>query len=67
MVRIWVWIFTPATVLAGSGVICLALGAAGHSGRVSLHPWQVIAAIVVLTAIAGSWVAWQRPNVGASD
>lgn len=67
MVRIWVWIFTPATVLAGAGVSCLALSAAGHSGRVSLHPWQVLAAIVVLAAVVGTWVAWQRPNIGASD
>jgi hypothetical protein len=67
MVQVWVWIFTPATVLAGVGVTCLALGASGRSGPVGLRPWQVLAAIVVLAAAAGTWVAWQRPNLGASD
>jgi hypothetical protein len=67
MVQVWVWIFTPATVLAGAGVACLALGASGHSDPVDLHPWQVLAAIFVLAALAGIWVAWQRPNLGASD
>jgi hypothetical protein len=67
MVQVWVWIFTPATVLAGVGVACLALGASTDSDPVGLHPWQVLSAIVVLAAVAGTWVAWQRPNLGASD
>ena len=67
MVQVWVWIFTPATVLAGFGVACLALGASGRSDPVGLHPWQVLAAIVVLAAAVGTWVAWQRPDLGASD
>ena len=67
MVQVWTWIFTPATVLAGGGVACLALGASGDSNPVALHPWQVLAAVVVLAAVAGTWVAWQRPNLGASD
>ena len=60
-------IFTPATVLAGAEVACLALGASTHGGPVGLRPWQVLAAIVVLAAVVGTWVAWQRPNLGASD
>jgi hypothetical protein len=67
MVQVWNWIFTPATVLAGVGVACLALGASTDSDPVGLRPWQVLSAIVVLTAVAGTWVAWQRPNLGASD
>jgi hypothetical protein len=67
MVQVWVWIFTPATVLAGVGVACLALGASTDSDPVGLHLWQVLSAIVVLAAVAGTWVAWQRPNLGASD
>ena len=67
MVQVWVWIFTPATILAGVGVACLALGASTDSDPVGLRPWQVLSAIVVLTAVAGTWVAWQRPNLGASD
>jgi MFS family permease len=67
MVQVWVWIFTPATVLAGVGVACLALGASGDRHPVGLDPWLVFAAIVVLTAATGAWVAWWRPNLGASD
>jgi hypothetical protein len=67
MVQIWVWIFTPATVLAGVGVACLAFGASTDSDAVSLRLWQVLSTIVVLAAVAGTWVAWQRPNLGASD
>ena len=53
MVQVWVWIFTPATVLAGVGVACLALGTSRDRHPVGLHPWQVLAAVVVLTAAAG--------------
>jgi hypothetical protein len=67
MVQVWTWIFTPATVLAGVGVACLALGASGRRQPVALGPWEVLAAIVVLAAAAGAWVAWQRPDLGASD
>jgi len=67
MVQVWAWIFTPATVLAGAGVAFLAFGVSEHGRPVALHPWQVLAAIVVLTALAGTWVAWQRPDLGASD
>jgi hypothetical protein len=67
MVQVWVWIFTPATILAGVGVAFLALGATGDSDPVSLRPWQVLAAIAVLAVIGWTWVAWQRPDLGASD
>ena len=67
MVQVWIWIFTPATVLAGAGVACLALGASADSDPMALRPWQVLSAIVVLATVAGLWVAWQRPNLGASD
>jgi hypothetical protein len=67
MVQVWFWIFTPATVLAGVGVACLAFGATTDNHPVGLHPWQVLSAIVVLAAIVGTWIAWQRPNLGASD
>jgi hypothetical protein len=67
MVQVWVWIFTPATVLAGLGVACLALGASTDSDPVGLRLWQILSAIAVLAAVAGTWVAWQRPNLGAAD
>ena len=67
MVQVWAWIFTPATVLAGVGIACLALGAATDGGPVPLHPWQVLSAIILLAAVAGGWVAWQRPDLGTSD
>jgi hypothetical protein len=67
MVQVWVWIFTPATVLAGAGVVCLAFGASTASDRVGLHPWQVLSAVVALAAIVGTRIAWQRPNLGVSD
>ena len=67
MMQVWNWIFTPATVLAGAGVACLALGAATHSRPLGLQLWHVLAAIVVLVAVAGTWVAWHRPNLGTSD
>jgi hypothetical protein len=67
MVQIWVWIFTPATILVGVGVACLALGASAGGDPVGLSPWQVLSAIVLLAAVAGTWVAWHRPNLGASD
>ena len=59
--------FTPATILAGAGVGCLALGASGHNDPVDLRAWQILAAIFVLAALAATWVAWRRPNLGASD
>jgi hypothetical protein len=67
MAQVWVWIFTPATVLAGAGVACLAFGASTASDRVGLHPWQILSAIVALAAIVGTWIAWPRPNLGVSD
>jgi hypothetical protein len=67
MVHVWNWIFTPATVLAGVGVACLALGASTNSGPLGLHLWEILPAIVVLAAAAGTWVAWHRPNLGTSD
>ena len=67
MVQVWTWIFTPATFSAGLGVACLALGASTDSHPVGLRLWQVLSAIIALAAVAGTWVAWQRPNLGASD
>jgi len=67
MVQVWVWIFTPATILAGVGVTFLALGVSEDSKPVALHPWQVLAATVVLVAVGMAWIAWHRPNLGASD
>jgi hypothetical protein len=67
MVQVWVWIFTPATVLAGLGVACLALGASTDSDPVGLRLWQILSAIAVLAAVVATWVAWQRPNLGAAD
>ena len=53
--------------MAGLGVACLAVGASTHSDPVDLPLWQVLSAIVALAAATGTWVAWQRPNLGASD
>jgi hypothetical protein len=67
MVQVWTWIFTPATVLAGGGVAFLALGVAEDTKPLGLQAWQVLVAIVVLVTVTGAWVAWQRPDLGASD
>jgi hypothetical protein len=67
MVQVWNWIFSPATALAGVGVAFLALGASTDSDPVSLRPWQILSAIVGLVTVIVTWVAWQRPNLGASD
>lgn len=69
MLRVWVWIFTPATVLAGIGVALYALSAtpagAGMTFKVQLS--HVLAAMVALWAAVSAWVAWHRPNLGTSD
>jgi hypothetical protein len=68
MVQIWVWIFTPATVLAGAGVALFALGATPRSGQViDVQPWHVLVAIAGITILVAAWLAWHRPDLGAAD
>ncbi len=69
MLRVWVWIFTPATVLAGVGVALYALSAtpAGAAMTFRVELSHVLAATVALSAAVASWVAWHRPNLGSSD
>ena len=69
MMQIWSWIFTPATVLAGVGIVLLALGATakGSDDILNVQPWHVVVATVGLVTLVAAWVAWQRPNLGTSD
>lgn len=69
MVRIWNWIFKPATILAGAGVIFLALGASSGAGAWTLDwpLWLLGSAIAALGLLVALWVAWHRPHLGASD
>jgi hypothetical protein len=69
MMRVWSWIFTPATLLAGLGVVLLALGATaeGRADILDVQPWHVVVATAGLAALLAVWVAWQRPNLGATD
>ena len=69
MMRIWSWIFTPATFLAGVGIVLLALGATavGREDILNVQPWHVVAATAGLAALLAVWVACQRPNLGATD
>ena len=69
MVHIWVWIFTPATILAGVGVALFAVGATstGRDDVVQVQSWHVLVAIAGLVTLIAAWVAWQRPNLGTSD
>jgi hypothetical protein len=69
MVQIWGRIFTPATILAGVGVALFAVGATanGREDILNVQQWHVLVAIAGLTTLVAAWVAWQRPNLGASD
>jgi hypothetical protein len=69
MVRIWSWIFTPATVLLGVGVALFAIGATPQGGEhvVRVEVWHALVVIVGLTVVVTAWVASQRPNLGSSD
>ena len=69
MMRIWSWIFTPATLLAGVGIVLLALGATaeGRDDILNVQFWHVVAATAGLAALLAVWVAWKRPNLGATD
>ncbi|WP_299444206.1 hypothetical protein [uncultured Phycicoccus sp.] len=69
MLRVWTWIFTPACVLGGVGVAFYALGAtpSGTGVAVEVELSHVLVAMFVLAASVSAWVAWHRPNLGASD
>jgi hypothetical protein len=68
MVQIWTWIFQPATVLVFVGVALFALGATSDNGSApNVQLWYVSVAIVGIVIVVVAWVAWQRPNLGASD
>ncbi|WP_374969010.1 hypothetical protein [Terrabacter sp. BE26] len=69
MLRVWVWIFTPATVLTGLGVAMYALSAtpAAADVRFKVELPHVLGATIALSAAVSIWVAWHRPNLGASD
>ena len=69
MVRIWSWVFTPATILAGVGVLLCALGATStaRDDVAKVQLWHVLVAIPALVALVGAWLAWHRPSLGTSD
>jgi hypothetical protein len=69
MMRIWSWIFTPATLLAGVGIVLLALGATaeGRDDILDVQFWHVVVATAGLAALLAVWVAWKRPDLGATD
>jgi hypothetical protein len=69
MLRVWVWIFTPATFLAGLGVALYALSATPTGAAITFEVElaHVLIALVVLGVSVSAWVAWHRPNLGASD
>ncbi len=69
MVRIWSWVFTPATILAAVGVLLYALGATStaRDDVAKVQLWHVLVAIPALVALVGAWLAWHRPSLGTSD
>ena len=67
MVQVWVWIFTPATVLAGVGVACLALAATGDSAPGRPAPVAGTRCNRCAHSRDGDVGVWHRPNLGASD
>lgn len=69
MLSVWFWIFTPATFLAGIGVALYALSATptGASIAFEVELAHVLAGLAVLVVSVSAWIAWHRPNLGASD
>jgi hypothetical protein len=69
MLRVWVWIFTPATLLAGVGVAVYALAATpgGSESQFEVQLSHVLLAMSALAVALAVWIAWHRPNLGASD
>ena len=70
MVHTWTWIFLPATLLAGLGVILLIGGQAWpppkHAKPIEPNVWGLALVAVYLLALA-VFACIQRPNLGASD
>lgn len=61
MMRIWTWLFTPATVCIGIGLVLLAVAAADPS-------WPQGALLAAASAIVLiGWVWVFRPILGAED
>lgn len=69
MVQIWLRIFTPATYLAGLGVVLLAVSttAVGRSWDPAVHPLAVVLGTAGLIAVLVLWVLWNRPDLGSTD
>lgn len=69
MVQVWVWVFTPATVLVGVGVVLLGIGAAEPSSAdpLLLEPWQVALGALTLGLLGAGWIAVHRPDLGSAD
>ena len=61
MMRIWRWMFTPATALIGGGLVLLAIAAADPTWPLGV----LIPALTALLLIA--WIWFFRPMLGAED
>lgn len=60
MMRVWTWLFTPATVCAG---LALAVPAV-----VLMKPqWWVFLLILISVALTFGWWGWFRPVLGSED
>lgn len=78
MTRVWTWVFLPATLLVGAGVVLLA-AAAAEGGAAQPTPAQptpgllapglptVLLTTAGLAVVAVLWVLWHRPRLGTSD
>ena len=61
MMRIWRWLFTPATALIGGGLVLLAIAAADPTWPLGV----LIPAVTALALIAWIWLF--RPMLGSED
>ena len=60
MMRVWRWLFTPATVCVG---LALALPAV-----ILMQPrWWAFMLILMVATVTAGWWRWFRPILGAED